>query len=769
MGKSNAVWGIEIGQSALKALRCRPIDGDPTRIEADNFDFIEYPQLLSEPGVDVEGLIREALRKFLKHNSVRNDYVAISVAGQKGLTRFVKLPPVESKKIPDIVKFEAKQQIPFPLESVIWDYQKMAGGSEEDGFALETEVGIFAMKREEVFRQLQPFEEADIDVDLIQLTPLALYNFIAFDQMHHLPAVDDYDPDDPPESIVLLSMGCDTTEMVVTNGYRVWQRSIPLGGNNFTKVLMKEFDLTFAKAEHLKRNAASSPQAKKVFQAMRPVFEDLKQECQRSLGFYQNLDRNAKIKCIVGLGNVMKLPGIRTYLEKNLGQKVVRLETFNQLAGPSVVASPQFKENLLSFAACYGLCLQGLAETKVDTNLIPTEIVTDRLIQSKKPWAVVAAAVLLLGFAVNSLFYWRQWITVHDTNFKQAAQVASSAVSMADNPESTFNQKRERYFTIQKMGDRLTANVESRVYWLEMIRAVNNCMPKETARPSNLDPNDRQGWWDMIRNQDRIYIRRMEVEWCEDLGEWYKLAKAKADGALPGSPGANPNAAPPPPPGPGQPGQEGEDQSKDEPPSGPGWIVQLTGHHFHNSDSRRNQRTLRGRAYVEERLIENLKQDRIYLENSQELPIGDLGISHPLLVACTPINFDYNPEEDLEAKSSGRYEPYPLQGGPGRSGGSGLGGGRLGGGGLRGGMNEGIPMSGGTRAPVGNIPTEDRTPITVPRCDFQIQFAWKETPLAIRKAKREQEEREKAEKANQQQNNQQGPTASNAPIRPGRS
>ena len=99
------------------------------------------------------------------------------VSGQSGLARFIKLPPVESKKIPDIVKYEARQQIPFALEDVVWDYQQMAGGSEEDGFALETEVGLFAMKRDQVYRALKPFEDAGIEVDIMQLTPLAIYNY----------------------------------------------------------------------------------------------------------------------------------------------------------------------------------------------------------------------------------------------------------------------------------------------------------------------------------------------------------------------------------------------------------------------------------------------------------------------------------------------------------------------------------------------------------------------------------------------------------------
>src|SRR5262245_56416826 len=118
-------WGIDIGLSALKALRLENINGVAT---ATAFDYVEHPKILSQPDADPDLLTREALEKFLSRNSLRGDIVAVSVAGQAGLARFVKLPPVEEKKISDIVKFEAKQQIPFPLEEVVWDYQKIGSG-----------------------------------------------------------------------------------------------------------------------------------------------------------------------------------------------------------------------------------------------------------------------------------------------------------------------------------------------------------------------------------------------------------------------------------------------------------------------------------------------------------------------------------------------------------------------------------------------------------------------------------------------------------------
>ncbi|HEV3342874.1 MAG TPA: pilus assembly protein PilM, partial [Pirellulales bacterium] len=219
MAKTDAVWGIDIGQCALKALRCRPHE-EPSKITADAFDYIEYPKILSQPDVDPAELVRDALKQFLSRNSVRGDRVVVSVSGQSGLARFIKLPPVEAKRIPDIVKYEARQQIPFSLEDVVWDYQTMVGGSVVEGFAMETEVGLFAMKRDQVYRALKPFTEAGIEADIVQLTPLALYNFVAFDQMEKLPPPEEYDPESPPESVILISLGTDTTDLVVTNGFR---------------------------------------------------------------------------------------------------------------------------------------------------------------------------------------------------------------------------------------------------------------------------------------------------------------------------------------------------------------------------------------------------------------------------------------------------------------------------------------------------------------------------------------------------------------------
>src|SRR4051794_30576271 len=172
---SPGVWGIDLGQCALKAIRLEYVDG---AVNATAFDYIEHPKILSQPDADPDQLTREALAKFLSHNPIKGDAVAISIPGQSGLARFVKLPPVEEKKIADIVRFEAKQQIPFNLEEVVWDYQKIGAGTVVDGYALDTEVGLFAIKRDMVSRALQHFKDLDVDIHVVQMAPLALCNYV---------------------------------------------------------------------------------------------------------------------------------------------------------------------------------------------------------------------------------------------------------------------------------------------------------------------------------------------------------------------------------------------------------------------------------------------------------------------------------------------------------------------------------------------------------------------------------------------------------------
>jgi type IV pilus assembly protein PilM len=460
-------WGIDIGQCALKALRMEIIQGVAT---ATAFDYVEHPKILSQPDADPDLLTREALEKFLSRNSLRDDVVCMSVAGQSGLARFVKLPPVEERKISDIVKFEAKQQIPFPLEEVVWDFQKIGSGVVTDGFAMETEIGLFAIKRENVQRSMQHFQEVDVEVDIIQMSPLALCNFVSFDLLKKDANTPPSEPDAKKLCVVALDIGVDSSNLVVTDGERViWQRPIPIGGNRFTRALTKDLKLTFAKAEHLKRNATKSPDLKRILLALRADLNEFVNEVQKSLHFFTNTHRDAHIQYMVGMGNAFRLPGLQKYLNEKLQLEVKRLGKFLRLAGDSVITAPVFNDNVMTMGVVYGLALQGLNLARLHTNLLPQEIRTERLVRSKKPWAVAAAACLLLGVGGYTFGLHLERDAVASDSIRAAREgPGKTAIEHADAVRRDYEAKVQEVDKLKKSIRSIVAGQDERLNWIRL-------------------------------------------------------------------------------------------------------------------------------------------------------------------------------------------------------------------------------------------------------------------------------------------------------------
>ncbi len=668
MAKNNAVWGIDIGQCALKALRCTL--GDDGAIVADKYDFIEYPKILSQPEADPEELVREALREFLSRNEVKGDKVAISVSGQAGLSRFFKPPPVEAKTLPDIVKYEVKQQIPFPIEDVIWDWQQL-GGTIVDGRTLDAEVGLFAMKREAVFRALRPFDEIDVEVSLVQLSPLSIFNVLCHDIIEDLPSAEEFDPEDPPESMVVMSMGTDTTDLIVSNGIKLWLRNIPIGGNHFTKQLSRELKLTQAKAEHLKRNARQAENPKTVFKAMRPVFNDLVNEVQRSLTFFASMDKTAEITKIVLLGNAAKLPGLRQYLNKQLELDIAKVSEFEKIQGDEVLSQKTFSENVLSYATAYGLCIQGLNKGQVKTNLLPSEIVTERIIRAKKPWVLVSVGLLMLGCLLGYFYKESAWRYVSKDNvidgvsWDSAAKKADAVSTQSVNHIEKDQQMKSFLDRINLLNKEVTSSEDGKSTWIEIKSAIYQALPKDqemidfllkeqgVTKIEDLEEPSISPQAYPYEKRKELFIKHLETKYYPNLANWFlkvepiyknQFAKYEFTGIDPakvtgGAPKLKYGERPKQNTGGGVSATAGSPLDQKS-----GWVIELKGYHFQNSFDMR-AKLKAAEVYVVENFIRRLENDVVSfpsipgvddsVSGAGDYKFQDFGIFYPTIVRET--------------------------------------------------------------------------------------------------------------------------------------
>lgn len=379
MASSNVCWGIEIGAGAIKAVKLER-EGDSVNVV--DFAVVPHKKVLSTPDMNPDDATRVALGLFTSQVDLGGAGIAVSVPGHASFARFAKLPPVAPSKVGEVVKFEAVQQIPFPIEDVEWDYQTFVSPDSPD-----VEVGIFAITRERILEKLRLYHDANLVPDILTVGPVAAYNALAFDMAFTTST----------QGTILLDVGTTSTDLIIAEAGRVWVRTFPIGGHQFTEALVEAFKLSYPKAEKLKREAEQSKHARHVFQAMRPVFADLAQDVQRSIGYYQSLHKDANITRLIGIGSTFQLPGLRKYLKQQIGIDVYRLEEFKRLNAADEDRKSEFDNLALNMCTAYGLALQGVGLTPINANLMPAPVIRTAMWAKKVKWFGMAAGVSLVA------------------------------------------------------------------------------------------------------------------------------------------------------------------------------------------------------------------------------------------------------------------------------------------------------------------------------------------------------------------------------------
>ena len=313
--------------------------------------------------------------------------------------------------------------------------------------------------------------------------------------------------------------------------------------------------------------------------------------------YFESLDREANIQRTLFIGNPSKLPGLTAYVEKSLNRPNTRVDSFNRLSGPQVTSEPLFRENTLSFFIAYGLALQGLGASKLKTNLLPREIIQQRLIRSKKPWFVALAAALLLGMAFNFFFNFRAWYSVHgdyrinNVSWTDAEKKVEALNQEAARFASRDQEKLDQLARLNEVGDTAVGSADGRMLWLELMKAITAALPNDVAEIPSLQAKPPE-------QRKEIYIQKIESKFFADLGQWFDSdvqGKYNQQNAIRKEMDANalevsvPDLA----------GQSG-------------WVIEIQGIHFQHQDQ-----PSKGSEYIRHYLIDQLEFGDV------ELPVGD--------------------------------------------------------------------------------------------------------------------------------------------------
>src|SRR5688572_9437616 len=118
-----------------------------------------------------EATILKALQSLIAEQGFKARDVNVCAPGFHVFSKFVKLPPVDPGKVTQIIQYEAQQNVPFPLQEVVWDYQIL--GTTPGG---ELEVLLVAIKAEIVEGLFRVSEAAKLRLQVADVSPAALCN-----------------------------------------------------------------------------------------------------------------------------------------------------------------------------------------------------------------------------------------------------------------------------------------------------------------------------------------------------------------------------------------------------------------------------------------------------------------------------------------------------------------------------------------------------------------------------------------------------------------
>ena len=447
------------GSLVLTGYRCREILADPAA------------------ETDRNHQVSEALSAMLRELGIKGGPIDYSVPGQSVFARFVKLPLVDQDKIERIITFEAQQNVPFPIEEVVWDYQ-LVGSGEVD----EIEVVLVAIKADPLEGMNAAVEAAGLQTTLVDVAPMALYNAFRFNYS------------ELTASSLVIYIGARTTNLLFVEPGKVFSRSIPLGGSSITSAIAKEFDEPFAAAELRKRRdgfvspggaerEASDPDVARVAQLVRGGMTRLHAEVARSISFYRTQQQGSRPERVFLCGGAASTPYVREFFHEKFQGPV---EFFNPLRNVVVGESVVMEEVAGSahlLGELVGLALRSTMTCPMELNLRPASVVRRQQLAQRRPFLVLAGVCFVLGLLGAGFYFLR--VARLEAHFANALQVE---VDRMHGVENRIARLKKETALLDTAATPLLGAISDRGAWLRIVDDLDARLPKEDIWITELAP-----------------------------------------------------------------------------------------------------------------------------------------------------------------------------------------------------------------------------------------------------------------------------------------
>ncbi len=405
-----------------------------------------------------EATVLKALQQLLAEKGVKARNVNVCAPGFHVFSKFVKLPPVDAGKVTQIIQYEAQQNVPFPLEEVVWSYQIL--GSTAGG---ELEVLLVAIKADIVEGLFRVTESSGLRLQLTDVSPAALCNAFR------------YNYGDLEDCTMLLDIGAKTSNLLFFEKGKVFSRSINLGANSITQDFANESKLKFDAAEKLKieegfvslGGAYEEPENQHqaaISKIARQFMTRLHIQVNQTMQFYRGQQGGSAPQRLFLSGGASVMPYTAQFFAEKLN---VPVEYFNPLRNVQLDPAINLEELARvahSLGEVVGLGLRNLAHCPVELNLMPATTLRWQRFNQKKPYFIATVFSLVAVVAAMAFLFDKLAVVKTDvlaTVIKDVEPEKAKEVQFKTAHSSLKKTKDEVAQVVTWMGDRF--------YWVDVL------------------------------------------------------------------------------------------------------------------------------------------------------------------------------------------------------------------------------------------------------------------------------------------------------------
>jgi type IV pilus assembly protein PilM len=345
--KYRPLLGLDITTSSVKLIELS-MAGGQFRVESYAAEPTPHNAINEKAIVDAEA-VGEAIRRAVKRSGAKSREAAVAISGDAAITKVIQMPKnLGETDLEGQVELQADQYIPFPMEEVSYDFQRI-GPSEKDPEMID--VLLVATRTENVEQRQAAVQAAGLTARLVDVEAFALENACKL-LTHQMPdgGID--------RTIAVIDFGASSTTFSVLKDLKViYTRDFAFGGQQLTEEIMRTYGLSMEEAGRAKKEGGLPSNYQP--EVLDPFIDDMTQQVSRSLQFYlasgSGREQPEKILVCGGCANIV---GVDDVIASRVGIPAERGDPLGQMKLSSRAKAQAVKKDATALLTACGLALR---------------------------------------------------------------------------------------------------------------------------------------------------------------------------------------------------------------------------------------------------------------------------------------------------------------------------------------------------------------------------------------------------------------------------